>query len=197
MAITRDPAAALQVHLEPNHVMRSGSHGNGVSLQCGCGLRFDAEHLDTYTPDGGGAEVRGWDMARRLHAEHVSEISRDLFAPAPEDRGPVEDTETRKVPSLESETFGNPTGAALAEFAREHGLSPDWHEPDNMGVGARLTGTHLDNAMGSRAGRLVNPNGTEFGEFNVVLTVESTNGSTRDAGVVNLATLLATAARAV
>lgn len=34
----------------------------------------------------------------------------------------------------------------LAEFAREHKLRDDWHEPDEQGINAIVVGTHLDNA---------------------------------------------------
>lgn len=68
--------------------------------------------------------------------------------------------------------------ADLARWANDHGLRPDWHEPDEQGVSARVVGDHLDNAMGSTIEHNV-------GELNVVLTV---NG--KDDAVVNLATLL-------
>jgi hypothetical protein len=36
----------------------------------------------------------------------------------------------------------------LAEFAREHGLRPDWHEPDEQGVHAHIVvGLSFDNAI--------------------------------------------------
>lgn len=70
---------------------------------------------------------------------------------------------------------------ALAEFANQHGLREDWHEPDEQNIGARIIGTHLDNAMGSST----HFEHVEHGEFNIVLTVDG-----GDAAVVNLATLL-------
>lgn len=70
---------------------------------------------------------------------------------------------------------------ALADFAEEHALREDWHEPDEQNIGARIIGTHLDNAMGSTTGF----EHVEHGEFNVILTVDG-----EDTAVVNLATLL-------
>lgn len=37
----------------------------------------------------------------------------------------------------------------LTELARELGVRPNWHEPDEQRVTARASGTHLDNAMGA------------------------------------------------
>ena len=34
----------------------------------------------------------------------------------------------------------------LVRVADELGVAVDWHEPDEQGVGARVFGTHLDNA---------------------------------------------------
>lgn len=70
--------------------------------------------------------------------------------------------------------------AELARWANDHGLRPDWHEPDEQGVSARVVGDHLDNAMGAAAAAAEN-----VGELNIVLTVYG-----KDAAVVNLATLL-------
>jgi len=68
---------------------------------------------------------------------------------------------------------------ALADFAIEHGLRSDWHEPDEREISARVVGDHLDNAMGPTVDR-------NCGELNVVLTKDG-----EDVAVVNLATLLA------
>lgn len=76
---------------------------------------------------------------------------------------------------------------ALADFATAHGLRPDWHEPDERGIGARIVGTHLDNAMGSTTRHETEP----WSEFNVILTKEDpATSEPRDVAVVNLATLL-------
>ena len=72
------------------------------------------------------------------------------------------------------------TPEELTAFANEHGLRPDWHEPDNQQVGARIIGDHLDNAMGDAVTL-----DKGFQEFVVVLTVDG-----KDAARVNLATLL-------
>jgi hypothetical protein len=72
----------------------------------------------------------------------------------------------------------------MANLAHDLKVRPDWHEPDEQEVNARLIGTHLDNAMGSTT-RPIGEN-NESGEFNVVIT---RNGI--DVAVVNLASLLA------
>lgn len=66
-------------------------------------------------------------------------------------------------------------------LAASLGVRPDWHEPDERNVSARIVGDHLDNAMGSSLD-------DNFGEFNVVVTRDGT-----DVAVVNLATLLSLA----
>lgn len=68
----------------------------------------------------------------------------------------------------------------LAGLAARLRVRPDWHEPDEQQVSARVIGERLDNAMGAA----VEPG--NVGEFNVVI---AQNG--RDVAVVNLATLLA------
>lgn len=77
-----------------------------------------------------------------------------------------------------SETLRTPED--LTRFANKHQLRPDWHEPDNQQVGARIIGDHLDNAMGDA---ITLDRG--YQEYVVVLTVEG-----KDAARVNLATLL-------
>lgn len=191
----QDRTTALLLHLNPSQGARSGSHGDGVFLNCGCGEVFDVEHGHTETgPDG--QELRGWTLARRLHAEHVRAVTEALIAQdAEEAAGPVDSEETRAVPALDWENGELAAdGRLLSEFAQEHGLRPDWHEPDERGVGARIIGTHLDNAFGAMAGRHVSFDGHDFSEFNVILTVEDDEGVPRDAAVVNLASLLAIAA---
>ena len=192
---TQDRTTALLIHLAPSQGTRSGSHGDGVYLNCGCGEVFDAEHSQTETgPDG--QELRGWNLVRRQHADHIRAVTEALIAQDAEDAaGPVDSEETQAVPALDWENGDGTDGHLLAQFAAEHGLRPDWHEPDEQGVGARIIGTHLDNAFGAMAGRSISPfDGREFGEFNIVLTVEDDEGVPQDAAVVNLASLLAIAA---
>lgn len=193
---TQDRTTALLLHLAPSHSMLSGSHGDGVAVNCGCGETFVAEYTRTEIgPDG--EELRGWNLARREHAEHVRAVTEALITEEIEEAaGPLDSPETRAVPALNGLEGNETVAEMLAEFAREHSLRPDWHEPDEQGVGARVIGTHLDNAMGANAGRTVAPDGHDFTEFNVVLTVEDEDGVPQDAAVVNLATLLAVAARA-
>lgn len=62
----------------------------------------------------------------------------------------------------------------------------DMHEPDNVGIDARVTGFHLDNAMGD------NPI-SNCGEY----TVGIANDKTGETEWFNLATLIAMARRAV
>lgn len=78
---------------------------------------------------------------------------------------------------------GIDTPAELEELARELGVRPDWHEPDEQDVSARIRGHHLDNAMGSTMRDLGEDN--ESGEFNIVIQKDG-----RDRAVINLATLL-------
>lgn len=80
--------------------------------------------------------------------------------------------------------------ADLQRFAQENEVAPNWHEPDQSGVGARIIGAHFDNAMGSTTRH----EGEDFGEFNVVLTVEDEQARSVDVAVVNLATLFSIAA---
>lgn len=87
----------------------------------------------------------------------------------------------------------------IRDFAINNRLRPDWHEPDEVGVNARIVGDHLDNAFGSTLEPIcTHPDGTELAEFNVVLVRETfgADGETakEDIAVVNLATLLAIAA---
>lgn len=191
---TQDRTTALLIHLSPSQGTRSGSHGNGVYLNCGCGEVFDVEHSQTETsPDG--QELRGWEIVRRQHADHVRAVTEALIAQDAKDAaGPLVSDETRAVPALDWEKGRGTDGHLLAEFAAKHGLRHDWHEPDEGGVGARIIGTHLDNAQGAQAGRHVSDDGHDFTEFNVILTVEDDDCVPRDAAVVNLASLLAIAA---
>ena len=73
--------------------------------------------------------------------------------------------------------------AQLADVARELGVRPDWHEPDEQRVNAFVVGNRyqLDNAMG--------PDPAARFEPNVIITQDGEN-----VAVVNLATLLAFAA---
>ena len=88
----------------------------------------------------------------------------------------------------------------LNELAKELRVRPDWHEPDEQEVNARIIGSHLDNAMGADpdADEKVDvshyPDGSvrtlHWGEYNVVITKEG-----KDVAVVNLAELLAWGSR--
>lgn len=82
----------------------------------------------------------------------------------------------------------------LMMFRNQHGVRGDWHEPDNQNIGARIIGTHLDNAMGSTTRH---EHADWGGEFNVVLTRmdETDRALQEDLAVVNLATLLSWAAQ--
>lgn len=84
----------------------------------------------------------------------------------------------------------------LSSFAAANDLRHDWHEPDERGIGARIIGKRLDNAMGSTARH---EHADWGGEFNVVLTRvryddEVNEWSQKDLAVVNLVTLLSWAA---
>lgn len=70
----------------------------------------------------------------------------------------------------------------LIEFAQKTGVHPDWHEPDEKNVSAKVVGVHLNNAFGELVSN-------EFlkQEFVVVLS----NGDEHFS--INLATLLAIA----
>ena len=78
----------------------------------------------------------------------------------------------------------------LNELAKELGVRPDWHEPDEQEVNARIIGSHLDNAMGADPDADDDPDGSvrtrHWGEYNVVITKKG-----KDVAVVNLAELLA------
>lgn len=84
----------------------------------------------------------------------------------------------------------------LVDFANEHGLREDWHEPDEQGIDARIIGTHLDNAFGSTESAYVD-NGYDYSEFNVILfrrEWDEEGGeyiNAENLAVVNLATLFA------
>lgn len=70
------------------------------------------------------------------------------------------------------------TRAKLVDFLDRHKCRLDVHEPDNQGVTGKVTGTHLDNAMGN------DPNTGEL-----VLTLTGPNETLS----INLASLLALA----
>ena len=74
---------------------------------------------------------------------------------------------------------------ALQEFAREYALRLDWHEPDEQGVSAVVTGCDLDNAFGVNQGSLA----PYYHELVVHLFIEEGHKLS-----INLATLLAIAA---
>lgn len=73
----------------------------------------------------------------------------------------------------------------LRALAKDLRVSPDWHEPDQQGVDARVEGSHLDNAgfwPDREYPALVEYGGTELC---VILTADG-----EDVAVVNLATLM-------
>lgn len=88
--------------------------------------------------------------------------------------------------------------ADLEAFANRHGLRPDWHEPDEQGVTARVAGITLDNAFGARGHDIEADFGDasrfsdlwEGHELRVVLRVEGQDGGTEEEAVINLASLL-------
>lgn len=84
----------------------------------------------------------------------------------------------------EQKVVGIQTVEHMADLAHDLGVRPDWHEPDNQGVGARIRGNHLDNAMGSTISDIGEDNTS--GEFNIVITHDG-----EDVAVINLANLLA------
>lgn len=83
----------------------------------------------------------------------------------------------------------------LSELAKGLGVRPDWHEPDEQEVTARIIGSQLDNAMGAdeEADKKIDVYHTpagfvethHWGEYNVVISQKD-----KDVAVVNLATLL-------
>jgi hypothetical protein len=92
----------------------------------------------------------------------------------------------------EEQIVGIQTAEQMAKLAHDLRVRPDWHEPDEQGVNARIIGTHLDNAMGSTTRPLPSDDPSNpHGEFNVVIT----RGG-EDVAVINLASLLAWAATA-
>ena len=76
--------------------------------------------------------------------------------------------------------------AKIAEFAKTHCVRKDWHEPDEQNVEALVVGCHLDNAFGDH----IHSPREDIQEYVVVL-----NGP-HGRATINLATLLAVAARA-
>lgn len=81
------------------------------------------------------------------------------------------------------------TKRELAELANTLQVRMDWHEPDEQGVNARVSGTHLDNAMGPDPYRNV-------GELTVILYQRDSDGWEHEVGYVNLANVLAWASEA-
>ena len=88
----------------------------------------------------------------------------------------------------------------LNELAKELRVRPDWHEPDEQEVNARIIGSHLDNAMGAdpdadeKVDVYHDPDGSvrtlHWGEYNIVITKKG-----KDVAVVNLAELLSWSSR--
>ncbi|MFG3710925.1 hypothetical protein [Micromonospora sp. NPDC047730] len=69
------------------------------------------------------------------------------------------------------------TRREFVALARRLGVRPDWHEPDEREVAARVQGSHLDNAMGATG---------ECGELRVIFSQDG-----EDIAAVNLANLCA------
>ena len=65
----------------------------------------------------------------------------------------------------------------------------DWHEPNEQGVSARVVGTKLDNACGDH----ISAHALELGYQEIVIVLD--HGKVGDPFKINLATLLALAAR--
>lgn len=71
----------------------------------------------------------------------------------------------------------------LVEYARAWGLRRDWHEPDEQGVTAKVTGKRLDNAYGDL------PEGGD--EIVITLYKKVKPGAVPEIVKINLANLLA------
>lgn len=82
------------------------------------------------------------------------------------------------------------TRAELQELARELGVRPDWHEPDERGVNALVSGHMLDNA-GFWGMEGVGTLPSAYQELWVTITVQTEGVSPRPVAEVNLAMLLA------
>jgi hypothetical protein len=82
------------------------------------------------------------------------------------------------------------TKAELVALARELGVRPDWHEPDESGVNALVSGHVLDNAgFWGEGGTGTIPSWAQ--EMWVTITVETEGVKPRGVAEVNLAMLLA------
>jgi hypothetical protein len=78
----------------------------------------------------------------------------------------------------------------LKVLARELGVRPDWHEPDEQGVNALVSGHMLDNAgFWGQGGTGTVPSWAQ--ELWVTITVEEEGVRPRGVAEVNLAMLLA------
>lgn len=81
------------------------------------------------------------------------------------------------------------TREQLVALKEAIGVRPDWHEPDEQNVTARVSGTHLDNAMGADPYRNV-------GELVVILERIRPEGDEQvQFASINLANLLAWASQ--
>lgn len=77
------------------------------------------------------------------------------------------------------------TKEEFEEFSQRVGARRDWHEPDEQQITARVSGTHLDNAMGA------NPY-SNCGEMVVIFErIHPEEGEQTQFASVNLANLLA------
>jgi hypothetical protein len=82
------------------------------------------------------------------------------------------------------------TRAELQELARELGVRPDWHEPDERGVNALVSGHMLDNAgFWGQAGVGTLP--SAYQELWVTITLQEEGCTPIPVAEVNLAMLLA------
>lgn len=83
------------------------------------------------------------------------------------------------------------TRAQLVELARQLGLRPDWHEPDEQGVTARVEGNNFDNAMSP--GEWYAPGHAELHAIISAYDPDDDEDTTepKEVAVINLATLFA------
>ena len=174
-------------HLNPAR-LNIGGDNSGVALACPCGEKFFVSHDEIETPLT--ATNNSWVLAEALYADHLRGVVLTDNDEAEKGPSTLSHPEARSVERLD-------TKGALSAFAENHGLRPDWHEPDEQNINARIIGTHLDNAGGSTSIRRVSEDGYDFTEFNIVLTTNGENDEpVKDLAVINLATLLAIATQA-
>jgi hypothetical protein len=78
----------------------------------------------------------------------------------------------------------------LAEFRREHDIPVDWHEPDQAGITAKVSGHALDNAGFWVQGGASNDFPAVYLELWVTICKRNEQGEEIPLAEVNLATLL-------